>query len=94
MAVDEVQKLIEDLHLRVPKDYQKMNLNQISNELRGIMEFERQTFQRLEELEKNGTQQDLVNYTKMICKNITQKEIADIQEIYLEKIDKEYLESK
>ena len=94
MAVDEVQKLIEDLHLRVPKDYQKMNLNQISNELRGIMEFERQTFQRLEELEKNGTQQDLVNYTKMICKNITQKEIADIQEVYLEKIDKEYLESK
>ena len=94
MTVDEVKGLIEELHLRVPKDYRKMELNQISIELRGIMEFERQTFQKLDELEKNGTEQDMINYTKMICQNITQKEIADIQKIYLEKIDKEYLDSK
>ena len=94
MTVEEVQKLIEELHLRVPKDFQKMEITQLSNELRSVMEFERQTFQRLEDLEKTGTKQDLINYTKMVCKNITQKEISEIQEHYLKKIDKEYLNSK
>ena len=94
MTVEEVQKLIEELHLRVPKDFQKMEIIQLSKELRSVMEFERQTFQRLEELEKAGTKQDLINYTKMVCKNITQREISEIQEHYLKKIDKKYLNSK
>jgi hypothetical protein len=30
----------------------------------------------------------------MLCKNTTEREITQIQEIYLEKIDKEYLSLK
>jgi hypothetical protein len=94
MTVDDISKLIEELHLRVPKDFKKMDIPQISNELRKTMEFERQTFQKIEELEKNGVKQDLVQYAKIICKNTIQREITQIQEIYLKKIDIEYLNSK
>lgn len=93
MAVDDISKLIEELHLRVPKDVKKMNIPQLSNELRGIMEFERHTFQKIEDLEKKGVHQDMIRYAKIICKNITQREITEIQEIYLKKIDSEYLNS-
>ncbi|MFQ5440107.1 MAG: hypothetical protein ACE5DL_01450 [Nitrosopumilaceae archaeon] len=93
MTVEEIQKIIEEVNLRVSKDYQKMDINQISNEFRAIMEYERQTFQRIDELEKKGTSQDLIKYAKMICKNTTSREITEIQEIYLKKIDSEYLKS-
>jgi hypothetical protein len=90
----DISKLIEEVHLRVPKDFKKMNIPQISNELRKTMEFERQTFQKIEDLEKNGVEQDIINYAKIICKNTIQREITQIQEIYLKKIDTEYLNSK
>ena len=93
MTVEGILKLIEELNLRVPKNYQKMNVKQLSAELRDIMEFEQQTFQKIYEFEKNGTEQDLTAYAKMICKNTTGREIAEIQEIYLKKIDAEYLKS-
>jgi len=94
MAVDEISKLIEQLHLRVSKDFKKMNLPQLSNELRSIMDFESQTFQKIEDLEKKGLDQDMLKYAKIICKNNTQREITEIQGIYLKKIDSEYLNSK
>ncbi|MDH3277712.1 MAG: hypothetical protein OEL77_04090 [Nitrosopumilus sp.] len=93
MTVDEIRQIIEKLHLRVPKDFKKMSIPQLSNELRGIMEFERQTFQKIEDLEKKGIQQDMIKYAKIICKNTIQREITEIQEIYLKKIDNEYLNS-
>lgn len=93
MTVDEIRKLLEEMNFRVPKDYQKMDITQLSGELRNVMEFERQTFQRLEEIEKNGTEQDMINYAKMICKNTAGREISEIQELYLKKIDNEYLNS-
>jgi hypothetical protein len=49
---------------------------------------------KIEEFEKIENKQDLVKYVKIICKNTTQREITQIQEIYLEKIDKNYLNSK
>ena len=93
MSVDEIRKLIEELNLRVSKDYQKMDAKQLSGELREVMEFERQTFQKIEEFETKGIEQDLTTYAKMVCKNTTEREIAEIQEIYLKKIDEEYLNS-
>ncbi len=93
MTVDEIRKLLEEMNFRVPKDYQKMDITQLSGELRNVMELERQTFQRLEEIEKNGTEQDMINYVKMICKNTVGREISEIQELYLKKIDNEYLNS-
>ena len=94
MIVGKISKLIEELHLRVPKDFKKMDITQLSNELRGIMEFERQTFQKIEDLEKKGIEQDMIKYAKIICQNTVQREITEIQEIYLKKIDSEYLNSK
>jgi hypothetical protein len=91
MSVEEIRKLIEELNLRVSRDYQKMNAIQLSGELREVMEFERQTFQKIEELEVKGTEKDLTTYAKMVCKNTTEREIAEIQEVYLKKIDEEYL---
>ena len=94
MKLTGILKLIEELNLRVPKDYQNMDVKQLSGELQEIMKFEQETFQQIEEFEKNGTDQDLISYAKMICKNTTEREITEIQKIYLEKIDTEYLKSK
>ena len=37
---------------------------------------------------------DLIKYTKMICRNIIERETILIQDAYLKKIDSEYLNSK
>ncbi|MDH3677713.1 MAG: hypothetical protein OEQ12_05360 [Nitrosopumilus sp.] len=93
MSVEEIRKFIEELNLRVSNDYQKMNAIQLSVELRATMEFERNTIQKIEDFEKNGIEQDLVNYAKMVCRNTTGREITQIQESYLKKIDEEFLNS-
>ena len=93
MSVEEIRRLIEEMNLRVSKDYQKMKIEQLSRELREAMQFEQMTFQRIDELEKNGVEQDLANYAKMICKNTAGREISEIQEIYFKKLDNEYLNS-
>jgi len=90
---EEIRKLIEDLNLRVSKNYQKMDVKHLSDELREAMEFEQQTFQKIDELEENGADKDQVNYAKIMCKNTTGRQISKIQEIYLKKIDTEYLNS-
>ena len=93
MKGDDVRKLIDEANQRERKDYQKMDIEEISRELRGAMEFERVIFEKIEDMEKKGTEQDLLNYAKMIIKNTTGREISEIQEIYLKKIDNEYLSS-
>jgi len=93
VSVEEIRRLIEEMNLRVSKDYQKMKIEQLSRELREAMQFEQTTFQRIDELEKNGVEQDLANYAKMICKNTAGREISEIQEIYFKKLDNEYLNS-
>ncbi|AFS81157.1 hypothetical protein NKOR_06390 [Candidatus Nitrosopumilus koreensis AR1] len=93
---DEIQKLIDEISFRKSnsKDYKKMRVEEISKELRDIMKFEQESFKKIEEFEKTQDNPDLVKYAKMICKNTTQREITQIQDVYLEKIDKEYLKSK
>jgi len=89
-----IQKIIEEVNLRVIKDYNKMNIPQISIELRDAMEFEREIFQKIEELEDQGAENELVHYARIVCKNTTSREISEIQEAYLAKIETEYLSSK
>ncbi|MFB5631901.1 MAG: hypothetical protein ACE5Q9_01070 [Nitrosopumilus sp.] len=93
---DEIQKLIDDISFRKSnsKDYKKMSAEEIGKELREVMKFEQESFRKIEEFEKTQENSDLIKYAKMICKNTTQREITQIQEVYLEKIDKEYLKSK
>jgi len=91
---EEIQKIIEEVNLRITKDYKSMNITQLSGELRDAMEFEREIFSKIEELESRGAEIELIHYARVVCKNTTGREISEIQEVYLEKIDTEYLKSK
>jgi hypothetical protein len=93
---DEVQKLIDEINFRKsnPKNYEEMKAEELSKELREIMKFEQESFKKIEEFEKTQKNQDLVQYAKMISSNTTGREIIQLQEVYLRKIDKEFLNKK
>jgi hypothetical protein len=93
---DEILKLIDEINIKKsnPRDYKKMKAEEISREFKNIMKFEQESFKKIEEFEKTQKNPDLIQYAKMICKNTTGREIAHIQEIYLKKIDEEFLSSK
>ncbi|MGY5140836.1 MAG: hypothetical protein ACW9W9_05445 [Candidatus Nitrosopumilus sp. Bin_571-38] len=93
---DEVQKLIDEINFRKsnPKNYEEMKAKELSKELREIMKFEQESFKKIEEFEKTQKNQDLVQYAKMISSNTTGREIAQLQEVYLRKIDEEFLNKK
>ena len=88
---DEIEKLIDEISFRKSKDYEKMKAEEISKELREIMKFEQESYKKIEEFEKTHKNQDLTEYAKMISKNTTRREISQLQETYLKKIDEEYL---
>ena len=94
--LDEIQELIDEINFRKSnsKNYEEMKAIEISKELREIMKFEQESFKKIEEFEKTQKNQDLVQYAKMISRNTTGREIAQLQEIYLKKIDEEYLNKK
>ncbi len=93
---DEVQKLIDEINFRESnsKNYEEMKAIEISKELREIMKFQQESFKKIEEFEKTQKNQDLVQYAKIISRNTTGREISQIQEIYLKKIDEEFLNKK
>ena len=93
---NEVQKLIDEINFRKsnPKNYEEMKAEEISKELREIMKFEQESFKKIEEFEKTQKNQDLVQYAKMISSNTTGREIIQLQEVYLRKIDEEFLNKK
>ena len=93
---DEVQKLIDEIRFRKSnsKNYEEMKAIEISKELREIIKFQQESFKKIEEFEKTQKNQDLVQYAKIISKNTTGREISQIQEIYLKKIDEEFLNKK
>ena len=71
-----------------------MKIEGISNELKDVMKFEQESLKKIEDFERTQQNPDLVQYAKILCGNTIQREISEIQEIYFEKIDKEYLNSK
>jgi hypothetical protein len=71
-----------------------MSAEEISKELKDVMKFEQDSFKKIDEFEKIQNDPDVIKYAKMICKNTIQREITQIQGIYLKKIDQEYLNSK
>lgn len=89
--LEQIQKIIEDVNQRQVKNYYKMKVEEISNELRETMKFEQEVFNKIDKLEKEGIKSELIKYAKMICRNTIEREISEIQEVYLIKIDKEYL---
>jgi len=90
--MDEVQKLIDEINFRKsnPKNYDEMK----DEELREIIKFEQESFKKIEEFEKNYKNQDMVQYAKIISRNTTGREISQMQETYLRKIDEEFLGKK
>jgi len=93
---DEIQKLIDEINFRKSnsKNYEEMKAIEISKELREIMKFEQESFKKIGEFKKTQKNQDLVQYAKMISRNTTGREITQLQEIYLKKIDEEFLNKK
>lgn len=91
--IEEIQELINKINTQDSKEYQEMKIEDLSIEIRKIMKLQQESFQKIEEFEIKGMQQDLIKYAKMICKNNTEREILKIQEIYLKKIENEYLKS-
>jgi len=94
--VKEIQELIDKISTRdyKSKKYQEMKIEELSAELRDAMKFQQESFQRIEELKKRGIQEELIKYVKVICSNTVEREIIKIQNVYLEKIENEYLKSK
>ncbi len=92
---NEVQKLIDEINFRKSnvKNYETITINELSVELREIMNFEVKSLEKIDTFEKKHHNSDLGKYAKMICKNTMQREIAQVQETYLKKFD-EYLNSK
>ncbi len=92
----EIQKIVDEINFREsnPKNYNRMKAEELSREFRDIMRFEQESFKKIERFEKIERNADLSQYAKMICKNTAGREIARIQEIYLKKIDDEFLNSK
>ena len=90
---NEIEKIIDEISFikTKSKNYEDMEVEEISNELRMIMEFEQKAVKKIEEFEQKSKDKDFVEYLKMISKNTTQREISKIQEIYLQKIDERYL---
>jgi DNA segregation ATPase FtsK/SpoIIIE-like protein len=93
---DEIEELINEITFRKSnsKDYQNMRVEEISKEFKEIMRYEQESFKRIEEFEKTQQNSELIEYAKILCSNTIAREISDIQEIYLKKIDEEYLNSK
>ncbi len=85
--IEKIQNFINMINTQSSnsKEYQKMEIEELSTEIREAIKFQQESFQRIEEFESNGIQQDLIKYAKMICKNTIEREILKIQEVYLKK---------
>ena len=92
--MENIKKLIEEINLRKSKNYEQMKIEEISKELHNTMEFEQNILKKINIFEKEYEDSDLIKYLKIICKNTIERETILIQEIYLKKIDSQYLNSK
>lgn len=89
VEAQEIKKLLDEVNSRKSalKNYEKMSIKELSGELQGVLKFEQDTIKKIEDFEKNGIEQDLIKYAKIVCGNNTQREISAIQEVYLNKVD-------
>ena len=92
--MENIKKLIEEINLRKPKNYEQMKIEEVSKELHNTMEFEQNVLKKINSFENNHQDADLIKYAKMICRSIIERETRLIQETYLKKIESQYLNSK
>ena len=91
--MENIKELIEEINSRKPKDYEKMSIKEVSDELHKVMEFEQVILKKIKLFEDDHQEPDLIKYAKMIYKKIIERETSLIQETYLKKIDSQYLNS-
>ena len=91
--MENIKELIEEINSRKPKDYEKMSIKEVSNELHKVMEFKQVIVKKIKLFEDDHQEPDLIKYAKMIYKKIIERETILIQETYLKKIDSQYLNS-
>ena len=91
--LEDIKELIEEINSRKPKDYEKMSIKEVSDELHKVMEFEQMVLKKIKLFEDDHQEPDLIKYAKMIYKKIIERETILIQETYLKKIDSQYLNS-
>ena len=91
--MENIKELIEEINSRKPKDYEKMSIKEVSDELHKVMEFEQMVLKKIKLFEDEHQEPDLIKYAKMIYKKIIERETILIQETYLKKIDSQYLNS-
>ena len=91
--MENIKELIEEINSRKPKDYEKMSIIEVSDELHKVMEFEQMIVKKIKLFEDDHQEPDLIKYAKMIYKKIIERETILIQETYLKKIDSQYLNS-
>ena len=89
--MENIKELIEEINSRKPKDYEKMSIKEVSDELHKVMEFEQMIVKKIKLFEDDHQEPDLIEYAKMIYKKIIERETILIQETYLKKIDSQYL---
>ena len=92
--MENIKKLIDEINSRKPKNYEQMKIDEISEELHNVMKFEQNVLEKINTFEKDHQDLDLIKYAKMICRNTIERETNLIQDVYLKKIDLEYLNSK
>ena len=92
--MEDIKKLIEEVNLRKPKNYEKMKIEEISKELHNIMEFEQNILKKINLFKNDHQDVDLIKYLKIISRSTVERETSLIQEAYLKKIDLQYLNSK
>ena len=64
-----------------------MKIEEISEELHNVMEFEQNLLEKIKIFEKDHQDIDLIKYLKIICRNTVERETILIQKTYLKKID-------
>ena len=91
--MEKIKKLIDEINSRKPKNYKQMKVEEVSEELHNVMEFEQNLLEKIKTFEKDHQDLDLIKYLKIICRNTVERETILIQETYLKKIDSQYLNS-
>tara|TARA_B110000438_G_scaffold231601_1_gene226992 strand:- start:264 stop:542 length:279 start_codon:yes stop_codon:yes gene_type:complete len=92
--MEDIKKLIEEINLRKPKNYEEMQIEELSEELHSTMKYEQNVLKKINLFEKEHQEPDLIKYARIICRNTIERETILIQETYLKKIDAQYLNSK
>jgi len=93
--IDEVKQFIMKIEssIKSPQTYERMSLEELSFELRKAMINQNTIQESIENFEEKGINSDFIEYARIVCTNITERQMTMIQENYFEKLDR-MLQSK